>query len=265
MNKRLSFLFTLLLSINAIPLQAVSPDLPRELALYIPLIGSLEGPIIWAAMEKIHEGKEFWQTIKNPKLWLWHAAISVGVASVFYYIAQKYTPKNKFAWAFKIKERVETNQLMVHRNDNNDVVKDIIAQLESRDCKRYPFMNAIHILYHQFKMLDAAYTCIVRAPEDVPEDEIFKQECEKLAEDLDDLMVQIEELVSRIITTKQWFQEVTGKDPKEFVYSSTYIPLKLQDSLKWAARLKRIKSIYFIGFLTFDKKFLLSLSDWEAA
>ncbi len=250
-NLKQSLLFFLLCS-NVVPVHAVSPDAPQK-CLKNFLIMAVAGPIFLASLEAISPRNEF------PKACLWFTIGNAIYWSLVYRIVQKYTPQAKYAWALRVKNLVEKNPLLVSR----DVIKDIKAECNQPRSlimrfirvidnfikrKTPPFMDAVKQLYMRFRTLEYAYKCILGAPEDMPDDLLFKKECEELAEKIKHLQSQVEKCAKVIVNTKEWdaeFVELIGFDPSiefgEGFFGSRSVRLQIEilelKSLKWSVNL----------------------------
>jgi len=153
-----------------------------------------------------------------------------------YYIAQKYTPHNKFAWALQIKNEVEEARLFMCRHD--DRIEEIILE------ERESFLRTVKFLYIKFEDLASAHQCLSEAPVDLPGDIAFKQECEELAREIEGLLHEIESYARRIVLTHQWVKEVFRCEPSE-LHKGIYVSELVMDSFEWSLLLVESLGVTF--------------------
>ena len=236
MNRFSAYALCCLLGVQIVPLHAVKPETPREVALHTLAMVPIIAPLEFACLEHLFGQTSFSQTIQNPKLWGVCAIGSVVAAALLYYVFQKYTPESKFAWVVNVKKEVEADEIVASRTENNAALHDIILHT----FYDYPFLNAVHRLYSNCIRLESVCAYVLEAPQDVPDDVAFAATCERTAQEIKNLIKQIEQHAGRIIRSKQWCEDLLGEDLKYLKLGMLLLPKYLFPSLEWSGKLERV-------------------------
>lgn len=195
MNKSFLLGFTMLFGIH-VSVEAVPPHVPKVAAgLYSLLVFTL--PITIDLINSLTSPSIVYKLHKDPKAWINSFLASLVIGTLAYSILDSYTPESKFNWAMSIKQEGG-------------------------------LLHKISPLYVYHKKLIKAIDELAHAPDDIPDDHLFKQNCEQLSSDLKNLEIETEAFTIPLIT-KLWHSD-------ERLYSIP-VPAHYALSFEWASGL----------------------------
>jgi hypothetical protein len=152
-------------------LQTIPPEQPKYIAAIIALEIVLS-PVICDSVDKCfgHQRRVSWHTSKSPEVWVGSVMAGAVFGYLLYRILYSYTPKEIYKTGLETEK--EFQEYLGSKGKNN--------------------IESIALLYALYRKTKWVYEYVEYAPKDLPGNNIFKENCQLLAEKLKNQLRLIE-------------------------------------------------------------------------
>lgn len=202
----------LLLGLQTFSLDSFTEQEAEDFSLSIGLGAALCVPLQIIFFEKPE--KQF-KLMRNPVTWLGGATLWLIGATFAYTIFKQYTPKYRYRWALSIKNDIADIFSVTTKDEEIDSISILYGRTNAYpqwrvvlDGKMTFGDAAYKRLHYYYDQLNLAHQELVIARQDISEnDVVFVKKCEKLSDEIKELIQEVERYVRKIIMLQVAYQE----------------------------------------------------------